>query len=93
MVKFKVGDRVKIQIDPDDGKLSDLKADLLSDIAEGDIRGSTYDRICDILDQVACGNSPVFVITATEKSTYEISEKSSGHPMRYLWEERYLVAI
>lgn len=99
-MKFKVGDKVKIQTDPDDSVLSDLEADLLSDIAEGDISGATYDRIWNILEKVADGDSPIFVITQVKSASEDEDEdedvyalKCGRTSMRYMWAERHLVGV
>lgn len=94
-MRFKVSDRVKIQINDD--KLSDLKADLLSDVVEGDIPGATYDRICAILEKVAENDSPIFIVTEAKTSWHDneplYALKSGKTSMRYMWEEEFLIPV
>lgn len=87
---FKIGDKVRMRIMNED-RASDLEADYMCDLEEGDITGQTYDQLREIMSQVQSGESPVFIVSEVCKDGYGL--RLGKFNVRYMFEELALESV
>jgi hypothetical protein len=86
---FQVGDKVRLKLS--ESRASDLEADYLSDLSEGDITGKTYDWLWSIFEQVMSDNSPVFTVCEVGEDGYGL--RIGRKNLRYMFPESELSRV